>query len=153
MNTLTIRSALPRSLSVWATAAVLTTTVTAHAEDDPKVLRAKVEAAVEKSAKKTGEQCGTKLDVMVDFGSFPEEKRKKYSLGSFCGEPVQKLGQLCRGPATSKYVAKAVKAYLCRHAKDGKRKLFVKKGVLTYEVDFEAKNNYQFARRELVRNL
>ena len=125
----------------------------ARAEDDTAALRAKVETELEKRAKRTDEACGTQLDVLVDFASFPEEKRKKYSLASYCSEPLHKLRALCRGPATKKYITKKVKAYLCQHAKKAGRSLSIKKGILTFEIDFEAKNNGQFAQRELVRKL
>ena len=151
MNALPPTRALAPCLITVITA--LPAGATAQAETDETPPHARIEAELKKRATRTDETCGTRLDVTLDFASFPAKKREKYSLASYCSEPLRKLRELCRGPATKKYVARRVRTYRCRHAQKDGRRLTVEKGVLTLEVDFEAKNNGRFARRELVRKL
>ena len=124
----------------------------AWAEDEAE-RKFKANNELVKKAAKTNEQCGTKIEVDLDYDGFAPKIRKRYALGSWCEHVLEQLRYLCRGPKTKAHIAKRVLRYRCTQSDGKPRKVTIDKGTATLYIDFDASNYAQFVRRALVRQL
>lgn len=139
-------------LALFSVCLVSGLSTSAWAEDEAE-RKFKATNELAKEAAKTAEQCGTKIEVDLDYDGFEERVRRRYSLGSWCEHVLEELRVLCRGPKTKAHIAERVKRYRCTHADGKARKLTIEKGTATLYLDFDASNYAQFVRRALVRQL
>lgn len=115
---------------------------------------------LKKSIVAANKDCGTKLKAIMDWETFKGEMEKQFegklnvAFYSFCGEVLDTIGAMCREDADAKQaIAGTIKTIKCRFGGKGKRKLALKKGALTWTIDWKAPNNGKYVRKFLGKKL
>jgi hypothetical protein len=129
----------------------------AHAEEEPpKVMKARMEAELEKELAEVNTKCGTKLTAAIDWASFEKDKPgwERKSISSYCSGPIDALSRFCEGANAKAYIQKNVETVTCHAAKDkASWKLTVEKGHIHWNVSPDSSNNDAYARAQLLKNL
>ncbi|MEL6195852.1 MAG: hypothetical protein AAFZ38_09465 [Myxococcota bacterium] len=121
--------------------------------EDFSVTKARAEAELKEKAGEVATACGAKVQTKVDWSKLTESVASNYSISSYCGNPLDALVDLCAGAASKAYIKKKVKKLTCTFGGVGKRALNVKGGAMTFVLDFDAGNNEEFAKKELIKKL
>jgi hypothetical protein len=119
--------------------------------DDENLAQAKEDLALKETATELKDKCGVTPKATIDWKSFPKDYGN-YSVSGYCGSGLDAIRRHCDGKAKKALIKKKLKSYTCKFGGKGKRGLTVKKGVVTFTLDFEAGNNDAFARKELLRS-
>jgi hypothetical protein len=123
-------------------------------EESEKVRRARLENELEKEGDRTDQACGTKLTIKIEWDGFSSEAWERKSVSGYCEAPLGALRHYCEGPAAKAYIAKNVRAYVCRSAKTKDDwKLRLDAGTLEWSVPPDAVNADPFAREQVLRHL
>jgi hypothetical protein len=138
-------------IALWLV--VLTGHVRAE-EESEKVRRARLENELEKEADRTDQACGTKLTVKIEWEGFSGEAWERKSVSGYCEAPLGALRHYCQGPAAKAYIAKNVRAFVCKAAK-GKDdwKIRLEGGTLEWDVPPDSVNADAYAREQVLRHL
>ena len=94
---------------------------------------------IDQAASKT---CGTPLTTQVDWPAIDDDKLKRLSVPSFCGEVVSQLASLCEDSEAYKTEAKSLNTVQCRF--DAQLKLREKDAVLVFTTHEKAPNQGDF---------
>lgn len=86
--------------------------------------------------------CGTSLQTQVDWSAIDDDKLKRLSVPSFCGEVVSQLAGLCQNNTDYQAEAKSLKTVQCSFA--AKLKLRENEATLTFTTHEEAPNQGDF---------
>lgn len=105
-------------------------------------------------------QCNSNFAARIDWKSFEAELDKhidgkiQHSFHSRCSTAVNALYSICQGDADAKpVVAAGVKKYTCKFGGPKKRKMTLSKGSLTMWIDWESKNDRDYALKFLRKSL
>jgi hypothetical protein len=97
-------------------------------------------------------QCGAKLQVKVDWASFPDDDLKELSIASYCGEPIETMARLCEESAEAKRtIAGAIKTFTCKIGPE--MQLDLAGTSLNWTTSRNARNMGDFARKVLEKKL
>lgn len=86
--------------------------------------------------------CGTPLHTEVDWSAIDDDKLKRLSVPSFCGEVVSQLANLCQNGDEQKAAAKGLKTVQCSFAEQ--LKLRENEASLIFTTHEEAPNQGEF---------
>lgn len=86
--------------------------------------------------------CNTPLTTQVDWNAIDDDKLKRLSVPSFCGEVVNQLANLCQNGDEQRAVAKGLKTVQCSFAQ--KLKLRENEATLTFTTHEKAPNQGDF---------
>jgi hypothetical protein len=95
--------------------------------------------------------CGTSVTATIDWKSISDEVIKKYSVASYCGNPLDALRKLCDSAAGKKAIQAKVKKYACQFGSE--LKLDVKAGQVSFTTQQDAANQEEFATQYFEKNL
>jgi hypothetical protein len=124
-------------------------------EESPKVMKARMEAELEKELADVNTKCGTKLTVAIDWATFEKDQPgwERKSISSYCSSPINALSRFCEGPNAKAYIQKNLETMTCHAAKDNASwTLTVEKGHLHWRVSPDSANNDDFARAQMLKN-
>lgn len=95
--------------------------------------------------------CGTRLSATIDWKSIPDDTLKKYSVSSYCGNPLEALRKLCETPVGKRIISAKVKSFGCQFGSE--LKLDVKAGAVSFTTQQDAANQEEFATQYFEKNL
>jgi hypothetical protein len=124
--------------------------------ESPKVMKARMEAELEKELADVNTKCGTKLTVAIDWASFEKDKAgwDNKSISSYCSSPVNALSRFCDGANAKAYIQKNLETMTCHAAKDkASWKVTFEKGHLHWNVSPDSVNNDDYARAQMLKNM
>lgn len=99
-------------------------------------------AQLQKIDQDASKACDTPLHTQVDWQAIDDDKLKRLSVPSFCGEVVNQLANLCQNDTDYKAEAKSLKTVECSFA--AKLKLRENEATLTFTTHEEAPNQGDF---------
>jgi hypothetical protein len=137
------------------TALVLAAMPVSAEEESEKVHRARQENELEKEAESTDQKCGGKIAARIEWGGFDADARwKDKSISGYCEAPLGALRSFCEGANARALIAKKVRSFVCKAAKDKTAwRAEVKGEVLEWHVPPDAVNNDPYAKNQLLRAL
>jgi hypothetical protein len=87
--------------------------------------------------------CGTSVTATIDWKSISDEVLKRYSISSYCGNPLEALQKLCESPVGKKVIQAKVKKFSCQFGPE--LKLDVNAGAVSFTTQQDAANQEEFA--------
>ncbi len=96
--------------------------------------------------------CGTQITAAVDWKSVSDEVLKRYSISSYCANPLDALRRLCESPVARKFIQPRVKQLTCQFGPEMKLTLDAQ-GVMRWITDVDAGNQDEFAKKFFLQNL
>lgn len=101
--------------------------------------------------KQTNEACGTQLTASIDWKSVSDELIKKYSVSSYCANPLSSLRRLCDSTVGKKTIQAKVKKLSCQFGSE--LKLAIQNGSVSWTTAPEEANQEAFATQYFEKNL
>ncbi|WP_224240690.1 hypothetical protein [Hyalangium gracile] len=102
--------------------------------------------------KSMNDTCGSKVMGIIDWKSVSDDVIKKYSISSYCGNPLEALRRLCSDSAVSRKVISAkVKSVACQFGPE--MQLDIKAGAVSFTTQQDAANQEEYATRFFEKNL
>jgi hypothetical protein len=95
--------------------------------------------------------CGTKMTAAIDWKSVSDEVIKRYSVSSYCGNPLEALRRLCETPVGRRIISAKVKKVSCQFGKE--LKLDIQDGAVSFTTEQEAANQEELASEFFKKNL
>jgi hypothetical protein len=102
-------------------------------------------------AKAMNEGCGTQVVASVDWKSVTDEILKRYSVSSYCGNPLDALRKLCESKVGKRIIQAKVKTFSCQFGPE--LKLETKDGAVSFTTQQDAANQEEFATQYFEKNL
>ncbi|MBN1206460.1 MAG: hypothetical protein JXB05_16350 [Myxococcaceae bacterium] len=103
------------------------------------------------TAKELNETCGTKVTASIDWKSVSDDVLKKYSISSYCGNPLVALRRLCDTPGAKRIIQNKVKTLTCQFGAE--LKLDVQAGAVSWTTAPDSPNQEAFAKKYFEKNL
>ena len=104
--------------------------------------------------------CKTKIPARIDWMSFRKQIHRNFrkeifkSPYSFCHPPFATLASYCRKNSRFRArINRKVKRYVCKFGGKGRARVKLRRGTLTYWVDWKKSNIHKFLERKLVSRL
>ncbi|MDY7231416.1 hypothetical protein [Hyalangium rubrum] len=101
--------------------------------------------------KAMNEACGTKVTASIDWKSVSDDVIKKYSIASYCANPLSSLRGLCDSAAGKKAITAKVKKLTCQFGTE--LKLAIQEGTVSWTTAPDAANQEEFATKYFEKNL
>lgn len=101
--------------------------------------------------KAMNEACGTKVTATIDWKSVTDDLIKRYSISSYCGNPLEALKELCGTPVGKRVISAKVKSFTCQFGSE--LKLDVKAGAVSFTTQQDAPNQEEYATQFFEKNL
>jgi len=101
--------------------------------------------------KSMNEACGTQVTATIDWKSISDELIKKYSISSYCGNPLEALRRLCGSPVGKRVISAKVKKFSCQFGPE--LKLEVNAGAVSFTTQQDAANQEEYATKFFEQNL
>ncbi len=101
--------------------------------------------------KAMNDACGTKVTATIDWKSVTDDIIKKYSIASYCGNPLEALKDLCATPVGKRVISAKVKSFTCQFGPE--LKLDVKAGAVSFTTQQDAPNQEEYATQFFEKNL
>jgi hypothetical protein len=118
---------------------------------DRKATQAAQEAALKEEVASLNKKCGTQVSMSVDWAAINDEALLKYSVSSFCGNPLGEAARLCESAEGKAFVTEKIKKASCTFKPTGPdMSLVIDGGTLKWTTSGEAYNQEEFARKELL---
>src|SRR5690606_20374395 len=95
--------------------------------------------------------CGTKVTATIDWKSVTDDIIKRYSISSYCGNPLEALEELCGSPVGKRLISAKVKSFTCQFGPE--LKLEVKEGAVSFTTQQSAANQEEYATQFFEKNL
>jgi hypothetical protein len=95
--------------------------------------------------------CGTNVTATIDWKSVTDDILKKYSIPSYCGNPLEALQKLCGSKVGKRVISAKVKSFSCQFGPE--LKLEVKEGVVSFTTQQDAANQEEYATQFFEKNL
>jgi len=95
--------------------------------------------------------CGTNVTATIDWKSVTDDIIKKYSVPSYCGNPLEALQKLCGSKVGKRVISAKVKSFSCQFGSE--LKLEVKEGVVSFTTQQDAANQQEYATQFFEKNL
>jgi hypothetical protein len=103
------------------------------------------------SLKAMNAACGTQVTASIDWKSVSDELIKRYSIGSYCANPLEALRRLCDSAVGRRIIQAKVKRLSCQFGPE--LKLEVQSGAVSWTTAPEASNQEEFATKFFEKNL
>lgn len=103
------------------------------------------------AVKAMNDACGTSVTATIDWKSVSDEVIKRYSVSSYCGNPLEALQKLCESAVGKKIIQAKVKKFSCQFGSE--LKLDVKAGAVSFTTQQDAANQEEFATQYFEKNL
>jgi hypothetical protein len=95
--------------------------------------------------------CGTNVTATIDWKSVTDDIIKRYSISSYCGNPLEALQKLCGSNVGKRVISAKVKSFSCRFGPE--LKLEVKDGAVSFTTQQDAANQDEYAMQFFEKNL
>jgi hypothetical protein len=95
--------------------------------------------------------CGTKVTATIDWKSVTDDIIKRYSISSYCGNPLEALQKLCGSKVGKRVISAKVKSFSCQFGPE--LKLEVKEGAVSFTTQQDAANQNEYAQQFFEKNL
>jgi hypothetical protein len=95
--------------------------------------------------------CGTQVTATIDWKSVSDDIIKKYSISSYCGNPLEALRNLCGSPVGKRVISAKVKKFSCQFGPE--LKLEVNAGAVNFTTQQDAANQEEYATKFFKENL
>jgi hypothetical protein len=103
------------------------------------------------TVKAMNEACGTQVAATVDWKSVSDELIKRYSISSYCGNPLEALQKLCGSPVGKRVISAKVKKFTCQFGPE--LKLELKDGAVSFTTQQDAANQEEYATKFFEKSL
>ncbi|KFE68701.1 hypothetical protein [Hyalangium minutum] len=104
-----------------------------------------------KALKEMNEACGTQVTATIDWKSVTDDIIKRYSIASYCGNPLESLGKLCGTPVGKRVISAKVKQYRCQFGPE--MKLELNGSAVSFTTQQDASNQEEYATKFFKENL
>lgn len=101
--------------------------------------------------KSMNEACGTQVTAAIDWKSVTDDIIKRYSISSYCGNPLEALGKLCGTPVGKRVISAKVKQFRCQFGPE--LKLELNGSAVSFTTQQDASNQEEYATKFFKENL
>jgi hypothetical protein len=112
---------------------------------------AQQQAGFTEVVKEMNAACGTSVTATIDWKSVTDDIIKKYSIPSYCGNPLEALQKLCASKVGKRVISAKVKSFSCQFGPE--LKLEVKEGAVSFITQQDASNQEEYATKFFEKNL
>jgi len=101
--------------------------------------------------KAMNEACGTQVTATIDWKSVTDDIIKKYSISSYCGNPLEALQKLCGSKVGKRVISAKVKSFSCQFGPE--LKLELNGDAVRFTTQQDAANQEEYATKFFKENL